>query len=117
MAGPIRRLFILTGAAVAGFIPGCISGCLTGLNSRPEDQSHLAEYYPLPHHVPKYPAGLSFRFAMAHDVIHERYPKHGPAFHRERERLTREKLAKLDPDDKATFPLADDLASALWGHG
>src|SRR5438876_1051889 len=115
MAGMIRRLVLLALAAFVGFVPGCIITAVAG--ARRSELPPRAEYYPLPHHVPKYPAGLSFRFAMAHDVVHERYPKHGAAFHLERERLTREKLAKLDTDDKSTFPLADDLAASLWGRG
>jgi hypothetical protein len=35
--------------------------------------------YPPPHHVPKYLDGISLRFAMVHDVLHGRYPRHGKA--------------------------------------
>src|SRR5262245_54618959 len=71
------------------------------------------ELVPLPHHVPKSPAAASFRFAMAHDVIHERYPKHGPAFYRERERLARERLAQIPADSDEAFGLADDIGTGL----
>ena len=37
----------------------------------------------------------------------------GTCRNRERERIPREKLAKLDADDPAGFPLADNLAAAL----
>ncbi|QJW95501.1 hypothetical protein [Frigoriglobus tundricola] len=68
---------------------------------------------PLPHHVPQYAGGVSLRYAMVHDVIHERFPKHGPAHYRERNRLTTHALAALAPDAPAAFPLADDLAAGL----
>ena len=37
------------------------------------------------------------RFAMVHDIIHERYPKHGAAYFMERERQMRAKLAETPP--------------------
>ncbi len=100
-------------AAMLGFVAGCISGWITHDHGRLMSDSSLVEYIPLPHHVPSHRGGAAFRFAMAHDVIHERYPKHGPAYYQERNRLTREKLAKLAPDDPATFPLYDDLGAGL----
>jgi hypothetical protein len=72
--------------------------------------SDAAIYAPLPHHVAPSPDTASFRFPMVHDVIHERYPRHGPAFYQERERLAREKLAVLHPDSVTAFALADDIA-------
>jgi hypothetical protein len=94
-------------AAVAGF---AAAAALVWQRTEPPRRP---VYYPLPHHVPKYPGGVSFRFAMVHDVLHERYPKHGPAHYQERNRLTREKLAGLPADDPAAFPLTDDLAAGL----
>ncbi len=70
--------------------------------------------FPLPHHIPKYPGGVSLRFAMVHDVLHERYPRHGRAYYAERNRTARESLknaaAKPSPDD---FALMDDLGVGL----
>lgn len=66
---------------------------------------------PLPHHHPPTAGGVSFRFAMAHDVIHERYPKHGPAFYREREAFARRQLAVIPPDSDPAFDLTDDIAA------
>jgi len=108
-----HRLFRLVIVAAVGFgVSWFVRSVLNQQSSRAEF-SFLAQSVPLPHHVPKYAGGLSFRFAMAHDVLHERYARSGPARHRERERLTRAKLAKLADDDPARFPLADDLAAAL----
>jgi hypothetical protein len=100
-------------AAVVGLAAGWVGGAIGHVLPQPRDYPFLAEHVPLPHHVPRHKGGLSFRFAMAHDVIHERFPRHGPAHYRERNRITREKLAKRSPDDPATFSLADDLAAGL----
>ena len=50
---------------------------------------------------------------MVHDVIHERFPKHGPDYYKERDRRTRERLATLSEADPARFPLLDDLGVGL----
>lgn len=68
---------------------------------------------PKPHHVPQYRDGLSFRFAMVHDVIHERFARHGQQHYLERNRLTQEALDALAEDDPARWPLCDDLGAGL----
>jgi hypothetical protein len=73
--------------------------------------------YPLPHQIPKYPGGTSFRFAMVHDVVHDRYPRHGSAYYQERNRQVRAAIEKnkdadgLPPPDQ--FGLIDDLGVGL----
>src|SRR5262245_11144568 len=106
----------MAAAGVGVFRAGGIGACIHATSQR-DVPRHLAEFYPLPHHVPKYPAGLTFRFAMAHDVIHERYPRHGSAYLRERERLTRAKLARLDPNSRDALSATDDLAAAVFRLG
>ena len=113
MWAAIRRLFVMAIAAVVGFGVGRVGGMIPHVIPQSANYPFLAERISLPHHVPRYPGGVSFRFAMAHDVIHERFPRHGPAYYRERNRLTREEMEKLSPDDPARFPLADDLAAGL----
>jgi hypothetical protein len=108
-----RRAFWIILAASAGFIPGCVGGWLSSIDVSATEFPFLAVRTPLPHHIPKYPGALTFRFAMVQDVLHERYPKHGPAHYDERNRLRRDALAKLPPDDPSVFPLADDLAVGL----
>lgn len=112
------RLVVTALAALVGYGIGWVGGIVTHLPYPPDRYPFLAEQVPLPHHIPKDPGGLSFRFAMAHDVLYQRFPKHGPAYYAERNRLTRERLAALDPDDPARFPLLDDLAAGLerLGH-
>jgi len=74
--------------------------------------------FPLPHHVPKYPGNVSLRFAMVHDVIHERFPTHGPEYYKARNREARQALEKLQPKPKGEqadqyFRLQDDLGVGL----
>jgi hypothetical protein len=113
MLAAIRRLALTAIAAGLGYGVGWVVGSIGHVMPQQARYAFLAERIPLPHHVPEYAGGLLFRFAMAQDVIHERFSKHGPAYYRERDRLTREELAKLAPDDPARFPLCDDLAAGL----
>jgi hypothetical protein len=105
---------ILTAVAAGlGFVAGFIGALSSHKPPNPDDYPSLAEHVPLPHHVPSQPKGAAFRFAMVHDVLHERFPKHGHAYYQERNRQTRANLAKLAPNDPAGFPLTDDLATGL----
>src|ERR1700733_11009816 len=56
--------------------------------------------YPLPHHIPKYPGNLTLRFAMVYDVIHERFPHHGPDYYRARNQSVKEALKTPKPTVK-----------------
>lgn len=113
MAGRLFRAGATAGAAVLGLFAGCAFGYMPYENARPRDYPFLAESIPLPHHVPQFSGGLSLRFAMVHDVLHERFPKHGRGYYQERNRLTRQRLSTLAPGDPASFPLSDDLAAGL----
>ena len=99
-------------AAFALFVGGCVGGGCVGAIRAPFDRGN-AVYARLPHHVPPTPDATPFRFAMVHDVIHERYARNGPAFFRERERLARERMAVLPPDSEAVFALTDDIAVGM----
>src|SRR5262245_52358914 len=93
--------------------PAFVAGCSAGMAAL-DPLAHPRIYTaPMPHHVPKYPGGVSLRLAMVHDVLHERFPRHGPTFYRERERLAREKLKSLDPDSDQALALADDIGAGL----
>jgi len=109
----LGRLAAAAFGAAVGYLFGWAYGMQGHLYPQPVNYPSLAEQLPLPHHVPKYADGLSFRFAMAQDVLHERFPKHGPAHYRERDRLTRLALAALPEDDPARLPLLDDLGVGL----
>src|SRR5262245_51058405 len=97
MSAPDRRGAWLALVALLAVLGGC-AGLLTGFAYPVPGQPprHEIREYPLPHHVPKYEGGISLRFAMVHDAIHERYPRHGEAYYRERNRLARQGLAEGD---------------------
>ncbi len=103
------RLFLVIVMAIVGALFGLWVGLQT-----------VTRVYPLPHHIPKYEGGVSLRFAMVHDVIHERYPKHGRAYYEERNRLARRAIEQADarsrPEEAPTpayFALKDDLGVGL----
>src|SRR5439155_1306049 len=59
--------------------------------------------------------GTSLRFAMVHDVLHERYPRHGEAYYARRNRRALAELRKRESRqpfgrrDAGYFALLDDL--------
>src|SRR5262249_30037613 len=75
--------------------------------------------YALPHRVPKFPGGISLRFAMVHDVLHERFARHGQSYYAERNRSARQELQGLAQRPlkgqvaRRYFPLMDDLGAGL----
>ncbi len=98
-----------------GAVFGITIGILLGLPTRQVTNRVL----PYPHLVPKSAGGVSLRFAMVHDVIHERLPRHGAAFYKERNRRTRlalDELKATSPPDRPSqraFDLTNDLAVGL----
>jgi hypothetical protein len=109
----IRRFELTLIAAAVGWCLGWVAGSIPMGYVLPSNYPFLSERVPLPHRVPQYAGGVSFRFAMAHDVIHERFATHGPAYYRERDRLAREKLQNLAADDPKALALADDVGVGL----
>jgi hypothetical protein len=106
---------------------GLLLGGDTGLNGwiLPFSRAQPAiKELPLPHHVPKYPGGVSLRFAMVHDVLTERFAKHGKDYYRERNRLAGKELEELrtkrkpgeNPSDRY-FALLDDQGAGLEALG
>src|SRR5262245_7666246 len=83
----LRKALAITLVAMTG---GCVGLCagMTTFSPPPATKGT----FPLPHQIPKYPDGISLRFAMVHDVLHERFARHGPAYYRERNRRVREAL-------------------------
>jgi hypothetical protein len=98
--------------AVCAFVGGCVGGGGVAASRSSPDPGRVF-FALLPHHVPPGPDAASFRFAMVHDVIHERYPRHGPAYYRERERLARERIAVVHPESETAFAETDDVAVAM----
>ncbi len=111
----LRPLVTLAAAGLAYLIAWGVSetALARAIATRPADFAFLADEVPLPHHVPEFQGGLSLRFAMVHDVIHERFAAHGPAFYEERNRLAREYLANLLLQGEGRLDRTDDLATGL----
>lgn len=106
------RIGLLFLALIFGGCAGCAGGVFRAFAYRTPPELNTRSL-PYPHFVPKYAGGVSLRFAMVHDVIHERYPVRGPAYYRERDRIVREKLKTLPPDSQEAFDLTDDLGVGL----
>ncbi len=108
------RIALLILALIFGSCAGIFGYTTTELGWRIRTPKNLpSRPTPYPHYAPKYAAGVSLRFAMVHDVIHERYPVRGPAYYRERDRIVREKLKRLPPNSQEAFDLTDDLGVGL----
>src|SRR5439155_18349793 len=88
-----RLLLPIVCVGALGMCGGCV-GLVAGWG-RFWPYPSRTETCPLPHQIPKYPDGISLRFAMVHDVVHERFPRHGTAFYRERNRRVRQALDAL----------------------
>lgn len=100
-----RRVWNVT---IVGVIFGAL-GLLAGSVALPAQVD-----LPRPYTVPFVQGGSSLRIAMIHDVLHERYSKHGPAWYRERERRCRAALeAAGDALTDEHLRVMDDLAVAL----
>lgn len=115
MSAAVSRVAGLAVVAVLAVVGGC-AGLITGHFYRLPGQPPHPEVreFPLPHHIPKYEGGVSPRFAMVHDVIHERFPRHGEAYYQERNRRVRQALEEnKGPHDEAYFALFDDLGAGL----
>ncbi len=114
MKTAVRVLTVIAMAAGGFVIGGIVSFERTGRDEIvPTPYQEVARNAPLPHHVPQYSGGLSFRFAMIHDVLHERFEKHGRAWYEHRNRLNLQRLNSLPESDSGRWPILDDLAAGL----
>lgn len=74
---------------------------------------------PLPHSIPREEGQIALRLAMVHDVIHERYPRHSPAWYEARNHLSRQQIAESQEQHGAAtseperLAAMDDLSVAL----
>src|SRR5947209_896561 len=100
---------LVSAVAIVGAVLGFYLAGLA-LSFAPREPPTLV--LPLPHHVPKTTGGVSLRFAMVQDVIHERFARHGRAYYEERNRRCREALAGSLPDERRDA-LTDDLGAGL----
>lgn len=69
---------------------------------------------PAPWSIPSAPGEAILRLAMVHDVLHERFNRHGPTWYAARQARTRAELDRLPADDPTVsgrrMALLDDLA-------
>jgi len=115
----MNTLPLLVRVLLAGAVGACIGllvAFLTGLSWLPPVDSGSLPY---PHVVPPSKGGVSLRFAMVHDVLHERLSRHGQAYYKERNRRARLALDELKGHQQAGqpppkyFDLLDDLGVGL----
>lgn len=101
---------------------GCATGLLVGLvfGAALGAAGHLSpppDRTPEPYLAPQLPEGTALRMAMVHDVLHERFNRHGPAWFEARNRRTRDALDEIERSDDTGSPrhleLLDDLAVGL----
>lgn len=108
---PLNMTVLL--AAFAGFVVGVL---VSGSYQPTIFSMYAPEQGPLPHQLSKYEGGISLRYAMVHDVIHERFPMHGRVYYEHRNAVVREELKRLESQGTTTQPLdkywdlMDDLA-------
>ncbi len=116
----LATLLVFLGAVVGGST-GWVASVVSHALPAPNRYSFLARHVAPPYHVPPIQGGVSLRLAMVHDVLLERYPKHGTSWYEARNREILEKLsmslsekgAKLDGISPQRWPLIDDLAVGL----
>ena len=111
-----RRLIALIGVIIGTFFGGCtgfVTSNVVYVSITPQRYGFLAQRVSLPHHVPQFRGGVSLRLAMVHDVLHERFPKHGSVWYETRNRSTEKLLSQQPESDPARWPLVDDLAVAF----
>jgi len=71
---------------------------------------------PAPYRTPRTFGGTALRMAMVHDVLHQRYPRHGTAYYEHRAASVRARLADVDLESNPSLEdlaLLDDLSAAL----
>src|SRR6476659_781829 len=103
------RLLKVALAAVVGAVLSYVPAVLYSVHQYIDSRTTVL---PFPHHIPNMPGGVSLRFAMVQDVLHERFARHGRAYYTERNRRAREDLARLELGDRS-FALMDDLGVGL----
>jgi hypothetical protein len=109
----MSRSFVVTVAGCVGAFVGFFVGAKAPDSVVPPFAGSV-ESQPLPHQVPKYPGGTSLRLAMVHDVLHERFARHGRAYYEARNRQVRRELAEAAArPPEQLLPLFDDLGAGL----
>ncbi|MBL8820084.1 MAG: hypothetical protein JNL58_28935 [Planctomyces sp.] len=103
-------LFGLLLASAAFGMAGFVIGTIRSMDRSPHHYPFLAERVPLPHSVPAIEGGVTLRFAMVHDVLTERFPKHGKAWYEHRNADITTRLSAENVSKQERWSLTDDLA-------
>jgi hypothetical protein len=101
---------------------GLFAGYFIALQWNPLPLRSRTQIVPAPYILPKIPGGTALRLAMVHDVLHERYLRHGSAWYTQRNTEARKIVAQEAPArDSAPSPqyldALDDLAVGLEQTG
>ena len=72
---------------------------------------------PAPYRVSKFPDGTALRLAMVHDVLHERYLRHGTAWYEAHNARAQAVIGENPQATEAVFDAMDDLAVGLERTG
>lgn len=101
---------------VLGLLGGFL-GMLVALQWNPLPFGTRRQIVAAPYRVPKIPGGTPLRLAMVHDVLHERYLRHGTAWYQRRNETARAVIAHGADSAAAPSPeyldAMDDLAIGL----
>lgn len=96
---------------------GGILGMVSATLWNPLPFSPRERLVPAAYCVPRVKGGTSLRLAMVHDILHERYLRHGEAWYQAQVDLARKQLAENsgggDAARLARFDAMDDLAVGL----
>ncbi|MCB9539280.1 MAG: hypothetical protein H6704_23950 [Myxococcales bacterium] len=106
----VRVGVVATLFGVLGFLGAALYGFV---------QKGPIEAYPAPWRIALTPDGTALRLAMVYDVVHQRFPKHGPAWHEAVVERSKARIAQVEATDPAglfepdVLDLFDDQAVAL----
>ncbi len=110
-AGRVVRVGVVAALfGVLGFLFAALYGFV---------QKGPIEAYPAPWRIALTPDGTALRMAMVYDVVHQRFPKHGPAWHEAVVERSKARIAQVEATDPAglfepdVLDLFDDQAVAL----
>ncbi len=92
-AGRVVRVGVVAALfGVLGFLFAALYGFV---------QKGPIEAYPAPWRIALTPDGTALRMAMVYDVVHQRFPKHGPAWHEAVVERSKARIAQVEATDPA----------------
>lgn len=95
-------------------IVGCMGGLLglfVAASWNPLPLGSRTKIIPAAYRVPKIPGGTPLRMAMVHDILHERYLRHGTAWHVRRMEFSRTSIEQTTEEQPSTRPSPEWLGT------